>query len=75
MRDNLLKEKHSGGLDGYFGHDKTYEQLSSSYYWPGMRSDVNNFIDDVESVNMLKESSRTHDCINHFLFQTCRGML
>lgn len=23
MRDNLLKEKHSGGLDGHFGHDKT----------------------------------------------------
>jgi hypothetical protein len=24
MRDNLLKEKHSGGLVGHFGHDKTY---------------------------------------------------
>jgi hypothetical protein len=32
MRDNLLKEKHSGGLVGHFGHDKTYAQLSSSYY-------------------------------------------
>jgi hypothetical protein len=29
MRDNLLKEKHSGGLAGHFGHDKTYAQLSS----------------------------------------------
>jgi hypothetical protein len=36
MRDNLLKEKHSGGLVGHFGHDKTYAQLSSSYYRPGM---------------------------------------
>jgi hypothetical protein len=24
MRDNLLKEKHSGGLDGHFGHDKMF---------------------------------------------------
>jgi hypothetical protein len=24
MRENLLKEKHSGGLDGHFGHDKTF---------------------------------------------------
>ena len=24
MRDNLLKEKHSGGLAGHFGHDKTF---------------------------------------------------
>jgi hypothetical protein len=32
-------------LDGHFGHDKTYAQLSSSYYWPGMRSDVKKFVD------------------------------
>jgi hypothetical protein len=38
MRDNLLKEKHSGGLVEHIGHDKTYEKLSYSYYWPGMRS-------------------------------------
>jgi hypothetical protein len=24
MRDNLLKENHSGGLPGHFGHDKTF---------------------------------------------------
>jgi hypothetical protein len=45
MRDNLLKEKHSGGLAGHFGHDKTYAQLSSSYYWPGMRSNVKKFVE------------------------------
>jgi hypothetical protein len=45
MRDNLLKEKHSGGLAGHFGHDKTYAQLSSSYHWLGMIYDVNNFVD------------------------------
>jgi len=33
IRDNLLKENHNGVLDGHFGHDKTYSQLSSSYYW------------------------------------------
>jgi hypothetical protein len=44
MRDNLLKEKHSGGLAGHFGHDKTFAQLSSSYYWPGMRTEVIKFV-------------------------------
>ena len=34
VRDNLLKEKHNGGLDGHFGHDKTFAQLSNLYYWP-----------------------------------------
>jgi hypothetical protein len=38
MRENLLKEKHSGGLAGHFSHDKTFAKLSESYFWPGMRS-------------------------------------
>ena len=36
MRENLLKEKHSGGLAGHFGHDKTFAKLKESYFWPGM---------------------------------------
>ena len=40
MRENLLKEKHNGGLAGHFGNDKTYAQLNNFYYWPGMREDV-----------------------------------
>jgi hypothetical protein len=36
MRENLLKEKHIGGLVGHFGHDKTFMKLSESYFWPGM---------------------------------------
>jgi hypothetical protein len=30
MRENLLKEKHSGGLVGHFGHDKTFAKLNES---------------------------------------------
>jgi hypothetical protein len=45
MRENLLKEKHSEGLAGHFGHDKTFAKLSESYFWPGMRSDVKRFVD------------------------------
>jgi hypothetical protein len=44
MRDSLLKEKHSGGLARHFGHDKTFSQLSSSYYWQCMRYEVNKFV-------------------------------
>jgi hypothetical protein len=45
MRENLLKEKHSGGLVRHFGHDKTFSKLNSSYYWLGMRTYVNKFVD------------------------------
>jgi hypothetical protein len=44
MRDNLLKENHSGGLARHFGHDKTFAQLRSSYYWPCMRTKVIKFV-------------------------------
>jgi hypothetical protein len=45
MRENLLKEKHSGGLEGHFGHDKTFEKLREAYFWPGMRSKFKKFVD------------------------------
>jgi hypothetical protein len=44
MRDNLLKEKHNGGLDGHFGHDKTFVQLRNLYYWSSMREEVKIFV-------------------------------
>ena len=44
MRDNLIKEKHSGGLGGHFGADKTFEQLSHFYFWPKMRSEVEKYV-------------------------------
>jgi hypothetical protein len=45
MRENLLKEKHSGGLAGHFGHDKTFSKLNSSYFWLRMRTNVKIFVD------------------------------
>jgi len=32
MRENLIKEKHTGGLGGHFGADKAYEQLNRFYF-------------------------------------------
>jgi len=32
MRENLIKEKHSGGLAGHFGTEKTFEQLNRFYF-------------------------------------------
>jgi hypothetical protein len=45
MRENLLKEKHSGGLARNFGHDKTFSKLNESYFWPRMREDVKRFME------------------------------
>ena len=34
MRENLVKEKHSGRLDEHFGRDKTIALVAKKYYWP-----------------------------------------
>jgi hypothetical protein len=44
MRENLLKEKHSEGLVGHFGHEKTFSQLNNLYYWPHMKEKVKRFV-------------------------------
>ena len=37
----------------HFGHDKTYAQLSS-YFWPGMRSDVKRFVERCKICQFVK---------------------
>ena len=45
MRENIIKEKHSGGLSGHFGQDKTFTQVNAFYYWPKMQTDVKRFVE------------------------------
>jgi hypothetical protein len=58
MRENLVKEKHSRGLASHFGHDKTFAKLSESYFWPGMRVDIKNFVDRCQICQHSKGESR-----------------
>ena len=44
MRDNLIKEKHSGGMAGHFGQDKTIAILREHYFWPQMSQNVKKFV-------------------------------
>jgi len=45
MRENFLKEKHSGGFVGHFGHDKMFVKLNESYFLLGMQVDIKRFMD------------------------------
>ena len=40
----MIKEKHSGGLVGHFGFDKTWSFIKEKYYWPQMYKDVQKFV-------------------------------
>jgi len=68
MRENLLKEKHNGGLSGDFEHDKTFAQVVSSYYWPGMREEVKKFVNNYTKhwiVSAIDYSREALGCDKH----------
>ena len=58
MREKLIKEKHSGGLSGHFGHNKTMEQLKHFYFWPIMRTNVHKFVDKCTICHLAKGKSQ-----------------
>ena len=60
MRENLIKEKHSGGLGGHFGADKTYEQLNRFYFWPKMRSKVEKYVKNYKVCQYAKGRKPEH---------------
>jgi len=58
MRENLIKKKHSGGLGGYFGVDKTYEQLNRFYFWPKLRLEVEKYVKNCKLCQYAKGRSQ-----------------
>jgi hypothetical protein len=64
MRDNLLQEKHSGRLACHFGHDKTYAQLISFYFWLGMRYDVKKFVEKCRICPVCKRKTSEHKFVS-----------
>ena len=44
LRKLFLQESHSGALMGHFGRDKTYAMLSTHYFWPRMKREVERLV-------------------------------
>ena len=58
MRENIVREKHSGGLAGHFGINKTLEQLRPFYYWPKMSRDVHRYVNRCKVCQLSKGHSQ-----------------
>lgn len=46
MLENLIKEKHSGGLVGHFGIEKSVALVNESYFWPQIYKDVLKYVQE-----------------------------
>jgi hypothetical protein len=68
MRENLIKEKHSGGLAGHFSHDKTISIVGERYYWLQLQQDVKNFVQSCRVCQMVKGNSQILCYISHYLY-------
>lgn len=64
MRENLIKEKHSGGLAGHFGIDKTVALVSEQYFWPQIHKDFKRCVQSCRVCQVAKVVVRMWDCIN-----------
>uniref|UniRef100_A0A1I8HYC8 CCHC-type domain-containing protein n=1 Tax=Macrostomum lignano TaxID=282301 RepID=A0A1I8HYC8_9PLAT len=57
-REALLTSNHSTALGGHLGHQKTADKISHFYYWPTLRQDVFNFVNNCEVCHKAKTAPR-----------------
>jgi hypothetical protein len=74
MRENLLKEKHNGGLAGHFGHDNTFAKLNSHISrWECEQTSRDSWT-DAKFSNIRRERGRMQGFINRYPYLRSRGM-
>jgi len=58
MRENIIQEKHSGGLAGHFDVDKTIAQVRHFYFWPKFQRDVQRYVSRCKICQLAKGHSQ-----------------
>ena len=53
---DIISENHTSPFAGHKGISKTYNRIRHSYYWPSLKSDVQNFINTCTSCQLQKLS-------------------
>ena len=54
MRENLIKEKHSGGMVGHFCQDKTIAIIREHYFWPQLSQNVKKIVQSCQVCQTAK---------------------
>eukprot|EP01018_Ginkgo_biloba_P033818 Gb_38123 [translate_table: standard] len=69
MRENIIKELHSGRLGGYFGKDKIISLVKERYFWLGLKKKVAKFMASEKFAKYPKGYHRTQDFMSHRQYQ------
>ncbi|CAI7780401.1 unnamed protein product [Closterium sp. NIES-54] len=56
LRQLLLSEAHNVVIAGHFGADTTAKTLSRTYFWPGLTTDVEDYIRSCDTCQLTKSS-------------------
>jgi len=54
LRRSLFDQSHSGPLAAHLGAQRTFLQLRTAYYWPGMKGDVVRWTKECETCAQCK---------------------
>ena len=56
LRNELIQQAHSGLLTGnHSSIERTYNKLSNQFYWPGLYTDVRNFVTTCHACQLIKK--------------------
>lgn len=58
VREKMLWELHDSPLGGHSGQEATYKRLSQFFYWPSMRRDVIQYVQECDICQRIKSGNQ-----------------
>ena len=58
MRENIIQEFHSGGMDGHFGKEKIIHLVTDKFYKPKIKRDITKYVAGYKICQMAKGHSQ-----------------
>jgi len=71
MRDFLIREIHVGGLSGYFGRNKTIEEVERQFFWSSLKRDVTKLVGQCQTCQLAKHRKQNTGLYTPLPVPTC----
>lgn len=57
LRKDILYKYHNDAISGHYGIDKTRAKITPLFYWPGIRTDIMNYVKSCDECKKYKPSN------------------